>query len=143
MSNKKDLIQEVIERLTRCMRVAGLEGWKKFGLSHAQVGLLFMLSYHKDASPNQIASFLGVTKSAITQLVEPLMIKGLVTRVPDPKDRRVARLSLSADGKKAIRQLAAYKAAGLRSALENLNERELEHLNNIFSKIAPVKGGKN
>lgn len=134
--SKSELAQEIIEHLSRCQRPAGLTNWKKLGLSHAQVGMLFMLSYHQDASVNQIADFLGVTKSAVTQLLEPLVDKRLVTRRSDPKDKRIARLSLSAKGRSQIRQIAKLKSAGLRSALISLEQKELVQLHNLLIKMS-------
>lgn len=137
---KSDLIQEIIERLVRCQRPASPVDWQKFGLSHAQVGMLFMLSFHRDASVNQIAGYLGVSKSAVTQLVEPLVDKHMVARSQDPKDRRVARLCLSAKGKKTVREIGKLKSAGLRSALASLDTQELEHLALLLAKMTQKKG---
>lgn len=134
--NKAKIAQEIIEHLSRCQRPAGMSGWKKLGLSHAQVGMLFMLSYHQDASVNQIADFLGITKSAVTQLLEPLVDKSLVTRRSDPKDKRIARLSLSAKGKSQISKIAKLKSAGLRSALTSLDYKDLEQMRSLLLKMS-------
>jgi DNA-binding MarR family transcriptional regulator len=133
--NKAELIQEIIENLAKCQRPAFNSGWKATGLSHAQLGMLYMIFYHREVSPKDIADYLGVSKSAVTQLMEPLVDKELVSRRNDIHDRRVVRLSLSAKGQKFLHQLNKYKYAGIRSALDSLDTKDLEQLNTLHQKM--------
>lgn len=132
---KAELIQEIIENLAKCQRPAFNSGWKATGLSHAQLGMLYMIFYHSEVSPKDIADFLGVSKSAVTQLMEPLVDKDLVNRRNDSRDRRIVRLSLSAKGKKFLGQLNKYKYAGIRSALGTLDTKDLEQLSALHQKM--------
>jgi DNA-binding MarR family transcriptional regulator len=134
--NREELIQRIIESLAKCQRPALNSSWKELGLSHAQTGMLYLLFYHNDTSVKQAADFLGITKSAVTQLMDPLVAKGLVVRKNDPKDRRIVRLNLTPEGTKTLKKLAKYKFAGLRSALENLDASELEQLYKLHQKMA-------
>lgn len=134
--DKEALIQDVVESLARCQRPSIKAGWKKLGLSHAQLGMLYMLFYHKESSPKDLSEFLGVSKSAVTQLLDPLVDKGLVRRQNDPKDRRIVRLSLTPKGSQTLKKLSHYKYAGLRAALETLNGKELTELKRICKKMA-------
>lgn len=133
---REELIQEIVESLTRCQRVPGPTAWKAFGLSHAQIGMLFMLFHHREASVKQIAEFLGITKSAVTQLLDPLVDKDLVNRRSDPKDRRFVRLSLTPNGSGLLKKLNKLKFAGIRSALDSLNSGELSQLAVLHRKMA-------
>src|SRR5581483_9405979 len=76
--SKEDLIQEIIENLSRLHRPVDGDAWRRLGLSHAQVGMLYMISCHDQPSYKQVANHLGVTQSAISQLIDPLLDKGLV-----------------------------------------------------------------
>lgn len=136
--NKEELIQSIIEYLHKCQRPGLNASWKDFGLSHAQVGMLYLLHYHDGASVKQAADYLGVTKSAATQLLDPLAHKGLVSRNNDPLDRRVVRLQLTNKGKAVLKKLAKNKFAGLRAALENLTDAELKQLLKLNKKMAGV-----
>src|SRR5665213_814565 len=107
--DREKQIQAVVENLAKCQRPALGAGWKKLGLSHAQMGMLYLLFYHQEASVKQAADFLGITKSAVSQLADPLVAKEYVSRRNDPKDRRIVRLSLTADGSQVLRKLAKYK----------------------------------
>lgn len=133
---REDLIQQIVESLARCQRPAGPTAWKTLGLSHAQMGMLFMLRYHRQPSSKQIAEFLGVSKSAVSQLLDPLVDKGLVKRQNDPKDRRIIRLSLTPKGLQTLKKLHRLKFAGVRSALYSLGAKELNQLADLHSKVA-------
>ena len=50
-------------------------------------------------TPKDIASALGVVRSRVTRIVEGLEKKGLLRRMPDPDDSRVALFSLTASGR--------------------------------------------
>ena len=47
---------------------------------------------------SQLAGHLNVTPSAITYLVDRLVDRGYVERVPDPHDRRQTHVRLSTNG---------------------------------------------
>jgi DNA-binding MarR family transcriptional regulator len=137
--NREEITQEIIESITRCQRPTNFVLWRKIGLSHAQVGMLFMLFHHQNASVKKISEHLGITKSAITQLMDPLVDKDLVLRQNDPKDRRVVQLSITAKGKKVLKEVNKLKFAGMRSALGSLSDPELEQLAGIYRKMAANK----
>lgn len=134
--SKDELIQNIIENLTRCQRPALHSSLTEFGLSHAQGGMLYLLSYHKQASVKQISEFLGITKSAVSQLMDPLTQKNLVSRHVDPADRRIVWLRLTNEGSQLLKKLVKNKFAGLRSGLESLNEAELKTLYDLHKKMA-------
>lgn len=134
--SREELIQSIIENLARCQRPGLNIKWKELGLSHAQVSMLYLLAYHKGASVKEAADYLNITKSAVTQLLDPLVTKGLVNRQNDSKDRRIVRLNLTSDGKTTLKKLARHKFAGLRSALESLNDTDLEQLQKLHQKMA-------
>ena len=133
--DKEQLIQSIIENMAKCQRPAIKSSWKEFGLSHAQMGMLYLLHYHSQVSVKETADFLGISKSAATQLLDPLTDKGLVKRQDDPKDRRIVRLSLTVKGTQVLKKMAKHKYAGLRSAMGSLSCQELEQLNRIYQKM--------
>jgi len=138
--NREELIQGIVEDLAKCQRPAIDAGWKQLGLSHAQMSMLYLLFYHKQSTVKQIAEFLGITKSAVTQLMDPLVDEGLVRRQPDPKDRRIVHLSLTPDGRVVLKKMAKHKFAGLRSRLQSLSTEELNHFSSLCRKLnMPIK----
>lgn len=137
--NREDLIQEVIENIARCQRPANFSGWQKIGLSHSQIGMIFMLHFYKRLQVKQVADHLGISKSAASQMLDSLADKGLVARQPDLKDRRIIHFSLTAKGSQALKKLNKLKFAGMRSRLDSLSSKDLEILAAISRKAAQTK----
>jgi MarR family transcriptional regulator, 2-MHQ and catechol-resistance regulon repressor len=140
--NREALIQEIVENMARCQRPANLSLWQKIGLSHAQMGILYMLLYHQNLQAKQISEYLGVSKSAVSQLIEPLVEKRYIERLPAPSDRRIVMLSLSAKGRQAMKRLSKYKFAGFRSRLESLPEKDLDQLAGLVRKLSQSSTNK-
>lgn len=71
---------------------------KKNGLTMAQFGAMLRI-YHKGACGiSDIGSDLGVTNSAVSQMLERLVQLQLITRSEDPNDRRVKQIVLTEKG---------------------------------------------
>jgi DNA-binding MarR family transcriptional regulator len=134
--SREEQIQSIVMSLAKLQRPAFKSGFKDIGLSHAQVGMIVLLSYHQDASVKETADFLGISKSAITQLADPLVEKGLIARSNDPKDRRIVRLSLTGDGRQMLRKLAKRKFDGISSAIQNLTDEEVAQLYKLIIKMS-------
>jgi len=134
--SRETKIQEIIESAHRLHKPVDSSVMQKVGLSPAQSGMLFMLHHRKGATMKELAAYINVSRSAITQLMEPLVEKGLVSRSPNPSDKRVATLSITSKGKDKLKQLRHYKIEYLRLALGVLNDKELSALQSIYEKMA-------
>ena len=99
------------------------------------MGMLYLLFYHQAASVKDTADYLGITKSAVSQLADPLVAKDLVSRKNDPKDRRIVRLSLTAGGSQVLKKLAKHKFAGIRSAIDSLSDEDVRQLYRLHQKM--------
>jgi DNA-binding MarR family transcriptional regulator len=86
-------------------------------------------------SSRELASLLGVGASAITPLVDRLVDRGFVLRHEDPRDRRIARLTATADGRDAFQRLVAGKGDVLREVLSRLSDDELELVVRAFGVL--------
>ena len=128
-------VQAIVEILVKLQKPSVKSGWKKLGLSHAQMGMLYLLSFHEQTSVNQTAVFLGVSKSAVTQLADSLEAKRLISRTNDDKDRRIVRLSLTAEGRQIMKKLARHKYDGVRAGLEKLTDKEVEQFYGLTLKM--------
>src|SRR5438105_3631645 len=68
------------------------------GLSPSQLSVLATVDAHGPITLGTLASHERVAPPSITKVVTKLEAAGLVSRTPDPSDRRVARVNLTADG---------------------------------------------
>ncbi len=67
-------------------------------LSLSQVNTLIRLYHHGPSSVNDLAHHLGITKAAVSQLLDQLVKTGYVLRSTNPEDRRVKLMALTAEG---------------------------------------------
>lgn len=59
------------------------------------LGEVILAGYNKRIISTQLATRLGVTRSAVSQMVNKLESRGIVKRVPDDIDRKIAYIELS------------------------------------------------
>ena len=97
------------------------EALEPLGLSLAKFGVLSNLADAGEALPlSALAERQACVRSNITQLVDRLEAEKLVTRTPDPKDRRSVRAQITDEGRKR-------RAAGLK-AIKQAEAQLFEHL---------------
>ena len=101
------------------------------GLNFPQMKVLVTLAGHEDepATVKRIAEQLGISLASASRAVEALVKRALATRVEDPDDRRIRRVSLTAEGQGIADELMAARLVGLErfvSSLTSLERRRLE-----------------
>lgn len=72
------------------------------GLSPSQVSTLMRLYYRGVCGMSDVASDLGITNAAASQMVERLVQMGLLERSENPLDRRGKQLALTAEGRSLV-----------------------------------------
>ncbi len=72
------------------------------GLSAAASGVLLYLATRPGASTGEVADAVDASPAGLSGLLSRLEKSGLITRAPDPGDRRTIRVNLTADGKAAL-----------------------------------------
>lgn len=81
---------------------------KQSDLSFAQFGTLMQLYHVHQCGVTDIASRLGVTNAAASQLIDKLVQAAMVERTEDEHDRRVKQLTLTPKGREWVE--AGHKA---------------------------------
>ena len=108
----------------------------EFDLSLSQLDAMKNLG--EPCSQRQLAQCLHVDASNVTDIVDRLEARGLVTRTIDPSDRRVRRLVLTAEGEAVRRKL--FERALLEAPIGSLTRSEQTKLCELLAKIAePVE----
>lgn len=74
------------------------------GFSVSQANTLFRLYHHGAQAVNDLATHLGVTKAAVSQMLDRLVDDGLILRQEDPSDRRSKQIVLTEKGCDAVHQ---------------------------------------
>ena len=110
----------VLNRLARRLRsqAAG-------DLSPSLVSALVSIECHGPITLGQLAAHELVKPPSVTRMVAALEERGLVRRETDAADRRIARVSLTGEGRRTLRRTRTRKTAYLAKRLRRLDESEL------------------
>jgi DNA-binding MarR family transcriptional regulator len=100
-------------------------------------GFAFVRISHGDATVLDVAEHLGVTKQAASQLVEQLVQRGYVTRVPDPADARRRTLALTARGRACTRAAEASAADAVRGGQDEIGADGVRRLTRLLARVSP------
>lgn len=74
------------------------------GLSMSQLGALFHIHHEDGCAVSDLSNHLGVTRGAVSQLLERLVQQELILRTEDPSDRRMKQLVLTSKGRRTIQE---------------------------------------
>jgi DNA-binding MarR family transcriptional regulator len=95
-------------------------------LTIPQIKTLTLLRHQGPQRMGSIATYLGSTLSSSTSIIDRLVDKGLVERVPDPDDRRVVICQLTPQGQEATEQFWRIGRTRVVELAERLDIEELE-----------------
>lgn len=125
----------------RAQRAADRALTEAAGVTTAQAAVLVVVA--ADGSPTQrsVADQLGLHESAVTQMVGRLLRLGLIERRRDPADGRARLLSLTADGRDAVRRLRGPFAAVNAAMDEALDGADVDRLAADLGRIADAFAG--
>lgn len=118
----------------RTIRRASSAPFTAHELSASQKDALFVLAHSRQhVTPGSLAASLNLTAGAVTQLLEPLIARGLIATQPHPHDGRSRILSLSATAADHVREFEAAVTTDLLSHFDNLSTEELAQLARLLS----------
>ncbi len=108
MTSASRELTEVVTRLRRTLRTSIRTDYPWESLPMARVELLMALQERQPLRVGELANLLRLAPNTVSGLVQALVEAGLVTRVPDPSDRRVAVVGLTPAG---CTELAGWERA--------------------------------
>jgi DNA-binding MarR family transcriptional regulator len=121
-----NLLRDWIETSTHRSMHAFLRHNRESSLSLSQIGTLFRLYHHGPSPINDLAEHLGVTMAAVSQLLNPLIDKDLITRSTDPTDRRIKLISLTEKGKETVKESIKSRHAWVDHLADQFSPEEKE-----------------
>lgn len=124
-----------LTRQVRRMRTSPFAG---DALSGTQVDALFLLARAADGmTPSALAEALGVTAGAVTQLVDLLAERSLVTRRAHPDDARSRLLLLTDDARARVSAFEAEVRAHSGERFATLDDAALSRLADQLERVVP------
>ena len=114
-------------RLTLAWRAQAGAALRPLGLTHTEYVLLALVFWYSHdgyfPSQRELADHGGLDQMLVSKTVRPLVRQGLLVQVADPADRRIARMSLTDEGRNTFRQAAAAVGDAHRQFLHPLGDR--------------------
>lgn len=106
------------------------------GLSRDDVTVIIGLAITNATTAQEIVRYTGRPKNSVSRAVANLADRRLLDRHADARDGRALRLTLTAQGKRMFRQIAAFLIRRDELMLAPLNEKERHEFNRLLNKIS-------
>ena len=113
----------------RLQRALGLS------LSETNLGVLRMVRRHGPIAVSEVARRLEVDLSNASRQLRALEDQGLVTRTVDPSDRRVARVAVTAAGRRVLDRARAVALNDYAVALDDWSARDRAQLAGLLDRF--------
>lgn len=123
-------------RLTLVLQQDMTTGLASVGLTPARAHLVWVLAAAGPTTQVALARALDVTPRNVTGLVDGLVRDGLVTREPDPQDRRATRVTLTETGSRVAEGLVTGRAELADRLFEGLGEARVQALGDDLALLA-------
>ena len=105
-------------------------------VSVAEWVALRLLLGETQRSPGDLAALTGMTRGAVSKVVDKLEAKALVTRTDNPEDSRAQWLSLTREGRRLVPKLAALADRNDADFFGCLTKSEKAELRRLLEKVA-------
>ena len=99
---------------------------QSMGLTPAQFDVLATLGNTKGLNPKQLGDKTLITKGTLTGVVDRLQAKGLVLRLPDPRDGRGQIVQLTPEGQSTFEQVFPAHGAYIARAFARVEPGEIK-----------------
>ncbi|WP_229659682.1 MarR family winged helix-turn-helix transcriptional regulator [Tersicoccus solisilvae] len=103
-------LAELFHAVSRTMRRRTLAQLEPWGITPHHARALRCVAETEPARLRDLADRLRIAARSATEVVDALQEKGLVTRAPDPHDRRATLVSPTSDGLSLVEQIDAARA---------------------------------
>jgi DNA-binding MarR family transcriptional regulator len=117
-------LRAAIGKLSRRLRptIAGS------GLTASQISVLFTIVRLGPLRLSEVAEIEGLNPTMLSRLSGDLCAQGLITRSPDPADKRAAFVQATAAGRRLRKRIHRERAEALGLHIERLDESQREDL---------------
>lgn len=108
------------------------------GVTVAEWVILRQMFDAGETAPSQLASFCGLTRGAVSKLIDRLLHKGFVSRTEADGDRRYQDVKLTSAGYALVPKLAALADRNDEEFFSHLSAKERESLVVTLKKLAAI-----
>lgn len=106
-----------------------------WGISSAQGAILIYIAHGSASRAADLAREHNYDTGSLTRMIDRLVKKGLLERVPHANDRRAATLELTAAGRRLAARLPAVAVKVLNHHLRGFTRAELDQLKGLLGRM--------
>jgi MarR family transcriptional regulator, lower aerobic nicotinate degradation pathway regulator len=136
----RQMVFDAIRLLVRSLRESSRAAERKVGLSGAQLFVLQTLKRTGPVSLQDLAIHTATHQSSVSVVVSRLVDRSLVSRKPDPRDRRRLVLSLTASGAIRLRRSPSLAQQRLIEGLDRMSARDRRQLALLLQRLVVKMG---
>ena len=125
----------MVSDVARLMRTVFDRRVRDIGLTRAQWLVLTRLYRRPGASQTELADMLEIDRASAGRMIDRMQKNGWVERRADTGDRRVNRLHLTADARRAHRGMWAIAEATVDDALAPLSAAERDQFTRLAARV--------
>lgn len=138
--NSAGRILNSFRRIVRYLRIATRGAEKDLGLSAAQLYVLQCLGTKPGLSINGLADRTHTHQSSVSTVVARLEKQGMISRNPDPEDRRQTRLTLTQAGQAVLERAPETAQEKILRAIGALPEPDQAALARMLEQVLHAAG---
>ena len=110
--------------------------FEDFDFSLPQLAVLLLLEEKGELTIKRVAELLGRSVSATSRLLEQLVVRGLVSRHEDERDRRAKLVALTEPGRVFMEMVEQRRAEAQLAVMEYLSAEEQAEVNRAMILLA-------
>jgi DNA-binding MarR family transcriptional regulator len=133
--DKDDITGALLHDLAHKIRYKVDAALRPYDLTRISWHALGIIARNKDLSQSDLAEELELGAATVGKLVDRLVEKKLVVRLPDPSDRRVYRLRATPRARGLLRKVDPVGRALKEEMLKELGPKEREKLKDLLLKL--------
>lgn len=130
----------IITRIARSILRITDEQTAKLGMSQTKLAALIYLSgeAQQSASPSTIAKHCGISRAAVTGLLDGLEQEGYVERDIHPSDRRALTIQLTPKGQEFLQLISFEDQTQIAELINALDKSDLQKMNDFLVQFNQV-----
>ena len=110
--------------------------FEDFDYSLPQMATLLLLDEEGELTIKQVAELLGRSVSATSRLLDQFVVRGMITRREDERDRRAKRVAITERGQTLIATLEQRRADAQIAVMEYLSAEEQAEVRRAMALLA-------
>jgi len=130
-----DSIGHHVSRAARLIERRVDEGLRQFGLTRVGWCILLAVEEEGKRNPSDIASFVGIDRTATSRALRQLEAEGLIAREMGREDRRTTEVTLTPAGRDIVQRTLPLSRQVMSQFHEKLAPSELSELKRLLAQL--------